>query len=77
MLQVLTPLPSTLDSSHLRALNVLHGLASAPQSYPTHIATCDQTNQHSKMEEIGLCVVNHREEGSGTECLNGPRASAA
>jgi len=77
MLQVLTPLPSTLDSSHLRALNVLHGLASAPQSYPTHIATCDQTNQHSKMEEIGLCVVNHREEGSGTVCLNGPRASAA
>ena len=40
--------PYTLDSSHLRALNVLRGLlASAPQFYPTHITTCDQTNQHS------------------------------
>ena len=70
--------PSTLDSSHLRALNVLHGLlASAPQSYPTHVTTCDQTNQHSTVEQSGLSDVNHRQEGSSSELLTGHRASAA
>jgi hypothetical protein len=65
--------PSNLDSSHLRAMNVLNGRASAPQSYPTHITNCEQTNQQSKMDQIGLCAVN----GSGSELLTGYRASAA
>ena len=65
--------PSNLDSSHLRAMNVLNGRASAPQSYPTHITNCEQTNQQSKMDQIGLCAVN----GSGSELLTRYRASTA
>jgi len=70
--------PSNLDPSYLRALHVLRGqLASAHKSYPTHITTCVQTNQHSKVKQIGLCEVNHRQEGSDSELLTGRRASAA